>query len=507
MALTQIFRRRPPCLLHVEPLEIRCLLTGQSPWPAAPLALTSDLGATALVTQPVSLSLTLDNQTTAADSSDPATTDNSSSTGDIQTTSADNSSSSLTDSSSTQGDASQAASDGSAGASSQGSGATGQDSGAGDPTTGQSQDSSVKTGLDSIQAVQSTVVSAAEPIVGQTVTVTPIPDVATVSSTVVPINPDNQQGDDSGSGTGGDNSGSSGGDSGTTTTGDGSGSDTTSQDSGTTTTGDPGTGTNLQTTPINPGSRAVNVLTRVEGPDPARPAPSNSGENTVANTGNNSSPNSSDSGPATPPAVAAAAPKPPADSAPQLSSVLIQAAAKTGQRIVASLDVSSAHTDSSRPAEAREAGEGTGEKQTEGVKGNFTVEEAPPAVESETPIARSQDVAPGVEEPDAGPMETPALVRDLPSAGATLLAAAAPFDLPALEKGVHGFFAQLEQMGEQIVAAQDRTGVGPWIVALATAGVALEVARRKLKPAPGDPDSADSGSDPTWNWLVAPDPG
>ncbi len=506
MAFTQILRRRPPCLLHVEPLEIRCLLTGQSPWPAAPLALTSDLGATALVSQPASLSLTLDNQTTAADSPDPAMTDNSSSTGDIQTTSADSSSSSLTDSSSTQGDVSQAASDDSAGASSQDSSATGQDSGAGDPTTGQAQDSSVETGLGSIQAVQSTVVSA-DPIVDQTVTVTPIPDVVAVSSTVVPINPNNQQGGDSGSGTGGDDSGSSGGDSGTTTTGDQSGSDSTSQDSGTTATGDQGTGTNLQTAPINPGSRAANVVTRVDGPEPGRPAPSNSGEDTAANTGNNPAPNPSDSGPATPPAVTAAAPKPAGDSAPRLSSVLIQEeAAKTGQRIV-SLDVSSAHTDSSRPAEARESGDGTGEKQAEGIKGNFTVEEAPPAAESETPVTRTPEVAPGVEEPDAGPMETPALVRDLPSAGAVLLAAAAPFDLPALEKGVHGFFAQLEQMGEQIVAAQDRTGVGPWLVALATAGVALEVARRKLKPAPGDLDAADGGSDPTWNWLVAPDPG
>jgi hypothetical protein len=481
----------------VELLENRWLLTGQLLGLAVPLTLTPDPAATTLVTE--SATLAPDNATTVAASADPATND-ASSTGDVPAQSGTDPSGTLTDPSLAQGDPSQGATDSSAGASVQGSGTS-------DPIIGQPQNASVSAGLDPIQSVQGTVIGTGNPITGQTVVATPVQTVAANSLTVVPILQTNQQGGDSGSGTGGTNSGS-GSDAGTTTTGDQSTSDRTNQNTGTAMTGDQETGTSPHMLHANTTNSTANVLTGVMGPEPARSAPSHSGAGNAANDGSNPAANPGDSGPATPPASTAAAPKLSEDSVPRLPSTLAQiTGANLALRIAGGLDASAGRVDSIRPTDGREAAESSNERQ-EGPKGSFIVEEpAPPAVEADGPIALVQDASSGSRQLVDEPVEGPALVRTLPSAGAMLLATAAPFDLPALEKGVHGFFAQLEQMSEQIVAAQDRSGVGTWVVALATAGVALELARRKLRPAAGDPEAAEGGLDATWNWLLTPDPG
>jgi hypothetical protein len=189
-----------------------------------------------------------------------------------------------------------------------------------------------------------------------------------------------------------------------------------------------------------------------------------------------------------------------------LSLTLAQAdGLKTTQKTLAGPENLFGHAGTIRTADAREAGEANAERRTESAKGSFSVTEAPPpAAEAEGAVVRADE---GLPRPDVlviEPAEAPAPVRGMPAAGSILLAAAMPFDLPALERGVHGFFAQLDQVGEQIVSAQYRTGVVFWLGALATAGVALEVARRKLRAAPGSPAGSEGDPEPTWSWLVTP---
>jgi hypothetical protein len=91
--------------------------------------------------------------------------------------------------------------------------------------------------------------------------------------------------------------------------------------------------------------------------------------------------------------------------------------------------------------------------------------------------------------------------------GAGLLASVPSLDLVALEQGVLGFFDQLENLGNQIAKAQEKTGLPSWLVALATAGAILEITRRQIKPARTEMESAANGQDQTWTWFVdATDP-
>jgi hypothetical protein len=62
-----------------------------------------------------------------------------------------------------------------------------------------------------------------------------------------------------------------------------------------------------------------------------------------------------------------------------------------------------------------------------------------------------------------------------------------PRDLSALERGMQQFLGQLEQMGEELAGHRDGTALLLWVVALAAAGTAGELARRQLRRPAGPP--------------------
>ena len=56
-----------------------------------------------------------------------------------------------------------------------------------------------------------------------------------------------------------------------------------------------------------------------------------------------------------------------------------------------------------------------------------------------------------------------------------------PVDLSAFELGLQQFLAQLEQSGQHLVGEFEETDLSPWIVAVAAAATACEIARRQLR--------------------------
>ncbi len=513
MARTQTPRRQPRPL-HVEPLENRWLPTGQHALLLAPVALLADPGPPALTAAPVSPAA--DNPAITADASGP-TTENPPDGGSAQANPGDGSSLNGDASGLSQGDLSQGATDASAGAG-------GDTSATGDPGTVQAQGTTGTLGQGATPMLQDASVTDSTTL-DQTAVITSAQGLTISSFSLGTGNQNGQQGDDSGSGNGGGDSGSTGDGSGTTddqTTGTSGSTDgqtvsgTATQDPGTTDASGQTTVTqgntqatamqgNTSTTDTNTPNPAAVV--RPMGPDPAPPSSGQPGGGDAAGAGKNPPANAGESQPPAPAShdPAMAAPKPQADAAPRLPLTLSPAdAPKTVQRTLAVPEDLSGHADTTRVPDPHEAGEANAEKRTDGVKGNFSAPETPPpAAEAEGAVVRADDGSPRPDVQAAESAEAPAPARAVPTAGSVLLAAALPFDLPALEKGVHGFFAQLDQVSEQIVSAKYRAGLGPWLVALATAGVALEVARRKLR-AVGDPACSEGDAEPTWSWLVTP---
>ncbi len=68
-----------------------------------------------------------------------------------------------------------------------------------------------------------------------------------------------------------------------------------------------------------------------------------------------------------------------------------------------------------------------------------------------------------------------------------VLAVLPPFELSGLELGMQHFLEQLERLGTRLAMDGDRTGLWPWIVAVASAASACEIARREVRRRPGVP--------------------
>ena len=543
MARTQTPRRQPRPL-HVEPLENRWLPAGQNAWLATAVTLVPDPVLPALTPALVLPSPAAGTQAMAVGTSDPGT-NNPPDGSDAQATSGDGSSDTGSAAGLSQGDPSQTAPDTSAGANGDTSSSADQGSGGSQATTGapdqgQAQPADQGTGgsqvtignpdLGDAQPVQDGVGTASGTL-DQAVGTTPLQDLTTSSLTLGTGDQNNQQGSDSGSGNNagdsgstGDSSGNTGGDqSGSNNAGDQTGSGGTTQDSGTTNqdsgstntgdqatgttnTGDQTAGTSDNTSDSNANDHHAAPPAGRMGPDPAPSSSGQSGGGDAAGTGKSPPANTGASPPPASSDPAASAPKPQEDLTQRSPLGLAQAdVPKTVQKTLTVAETFSSHAESIRTPDAREAGEANAEKRTEGVKGTFSAKEAPPpAAEAEGAVVRAEEGSPRPDVLVIEPAEASAPARAVPPAGSILLAAAMPFDLPALEKGVHGFFAQLDQVGEQIVSAQYRTGIVFWLGALATAGVALGVARRKLRAALGTPAGNEGDPETTWNWLVTP---
>src|SRR5262249_29882954 len=56
-----------------------------------------------------------------------------------------------------------------------------------------------------------------------------------------------------------------------------------------------------------------------------------------------------------------------------------------------------------------------------------------------------------------------------------------PFDVRALELGVEAFFAHLGSLAEELAGFESRPGLIPWVVTVAAATTAFEIARRRQK--------------------------
>jgi hypothetical protein len=87
--------------------------------------------------------------------------------------------------------------------------------------------------------------------------------------------------------------------------------------------------------------------------------------------------------------------------------------------------------------------------------------------------------------PDTAPVqqaETPARLPGGESADrglqvGTPVSGLLPFDLPALERGVEKFFAQMERLGEDPTGSRFALGLAPWCLSAAVTIVAFELAR------------------------------
>jgi hypothetical protein len=76
------------------------------------------------------------------------------------------------------------------------------------------------------------------------------------------------------------------------------------------------------------------------------------------------------------------------------------------------------------------------------------------------------------------------------------------FDLAALERGVERFFAQIDQLGDEIVRWNDGLRLAPWFVVTAAATVALTIARRQMEKQSPAAFSLAGGPRPlTWTWF------
>jgi hypothetical protein len=111
---------------------------------------------------------------------------------------------------------------------------------------------------------------------------------------------------------------------------------------------------------------------------------------------------------------------------------------------------------------------------TAGIRRAFaTVVEAVPPIRAESPPLLAEN-----------PVETPVGIEDeevLPAPHVSdVLTTLPPIDLSALERGMHRFLDQVEEVGQRL---GDSSGPGlyPWLAAVAAAAVACEVGRRQLK--------------------------
>jgi hypothetical protein len=64
---------------------------------------------------------------------------------------------------------------------------------------------------------------------------------------------------------------------------------------------------------------------------------------------------------------------------------------------------------------------------------------------------------------------------------ADVLSALPPLDLSALEAGMQQFLGQLRELGPRLAGDVEGTSVWPWVIAVAAAASACEIARRELK--------------------------
>ena len=62
-----------------------------------------------------------------------------------------------------------------------------------------------------------------------------------------------------------------------------------------------------------------------------------------------------------------------------------------------------------------------------------------------------------------------------------LLTVLPPADLSTLERGMQQFLDQLDRVGERLTSDPHGTGLYPWVIAVAAAAAACEMARRQLQ--------------------------
>lgn len=315
------------------------------------------------------------------------------------------------------------------------------------------------------------------------VQVAPVQGVSIIPIQPVLTNPPSGgSGDNGGSGSGDTGSGGTGG------TGDGSGT--------------PPTDHHQDQPPADSGSGNI-----TKGPSPATPpGASDKPQPPVDNAGNGSGPDNGNSD-LQPPDNAASSPaaKSQNTDAPGISQTLAHLeAVKYAGRIGTEEEFRAAHAEAARLTDPNGAADSAGEKKAEGSKGSFVVGESAPAREHFVPpIAQTETVSPdsgdSAEERAAIPVPIPAT----PAAqGIALLASVASLDVQSLEQGVVGFFSRLDQFGQQAATVQERAGLPSWLVVLASAGVALEVARRRLKPSREEVGFAGADHNQTWTWFV-----
>ena len=99
--------------------------------------------------------------------------------------------------------------------------------------------------------------------------------------------------------------------------------------------------------------------------------------------------------------------------------------------------------------------------------------------------------------PDGGQAEEgPALPSPQLSGLLTVLP---PADLSTLERGMRQFLEQLDRMGQRLTSDPDGAGLYPWVIAVAAAATACEIARRQLRRSADGPAIELRGHGPLTN--------
>lgn len=86
---------------------------------------------------------------------------------------------------------------------------------------------------------------------------------------------------------------------------------------------------------------------------------------------------------------------------------------------------------------------------------------------------------------------------------AKLLVGSVPIDLPALQQATDEFIARLEGLTEDLVESSSSSPMAWWVVAIASAGGALEFVRRRLKQSAAAPVPEDGDPSSSWHSCLA----
>jgi hypothetical protein len=82
-----------------------------------------------------------------------------------------------------------------------------------------------------------------------------------------------------------------------------------------------------------------------------------------------------------------------------------------------------------------------------------------------------------------------------------LLGAALSLDVDAFGEGMMRFFARLDELGNEMLAGSTGVRYLPWLIPILAAGAALEMMRRRRRPAL-ESCLADAARDASWTWSM-----